>query len=689
MSELFVCEKPSVARDLATALSGGYKEAEGHYIGEDGKLYTFAFGHLVTCVSPNSINEDWGWKGDVNKLPFFMKDIPLKVIDKPGVKKQFMTIKKLMKNTDIIYIATDAGREGEHIFRKIYAMSGVEKPLKRLWIQDMTKEGMRKSFKNVKDGSLYNGLATAGKLREESDLLIGINSTMMVTKLSKSQKVLSLGRVQTPTLSMVVKRDHIIKNFSKVVHYSVAATDKNGMKYELVIDKDIQHTKENAKEILASLGDRVEFDISTQNKEVKPKKLFDLTELQREMNTKHKWSAAHTLKITQSLYEKKLVTYPRTSSAYIASDSELPGLLEKHAGHSLVDEIISRGYKIEQSFVDPSKVSDHEAIIITSEVAENISGDEAILYDEVFTRFIAAFFPCAVKEETVATFMDQKHIFKAKESVLIELGWKALYGEELTESLLKHTNLSDIGEYKLIEKETKPPKPYTEATLLSDMEKASKFLDEVAEKKIMKAVEGIGTVATRGEIIEKLVARGFIEKKNNKIVSTELGKELIAMMPEDFSLYSVKLTSFFETLLSQIEREEISEDTFYEELEGLVKQIGDEIKGNVKILSSKKNIEKEVIAECPKCGKPVYENSKGYSCSGYKEGCSTTIWKNGLSKLGKKNVTKNEAKKLFSGKKVMANLKTKQGKAYKTEVVFNLEKNWIEFAKGFAKEQKQ
>nr|WP_282435797.1 DNA topoisomerase [Peribacillus muralis] len=540
---------------------------------------------------------------------------------------------------------------------------------------------MIKAFKNAKDGSHYEGLAIAGKLREESDLIIGMNSTMMVTKLSKSSKVLSLGRVQTPTLAMVVNRDKTIEGFSKMVHYSIAATDSKGFKYELVLGKDSHLTKEDTQFILNSLRGRTAFDITLKNKEEKPEKLFDLTELQKYMNERYKWSADQTLNITQALYEKKYVTYPRTGSQYIADDSELPALIDKHASHEWVNKILSKGYKIESSFIDPSKVTDHEAIIITSNVANNLLGDEATLYDVIFTRFLAAFYPNAVKEETVASFMDQEHTFKAKESALVDLGWRELYGEVLQEGKLKHAALNDIGEYSLIQKETKPPKRYTEGTLLHDMKYAAKFLDEASDKKMIKTVEGIGTSATRAAVIEKLVERGFIERKKNQIISTILGRELIEMMPKDFSLYSVKLTAFFETMLSQVEHGELNQETFYDELEGLVKRISEEIKGNVKTLSSAAAPLKESIAQCPKCKKPIYENSKAYSCSGFKEGCKTTIWKNGLEKLGKKNITKTEAGKLFLGKTIIVNLKTKQGKAYKSDVVFNMDKNWIEFDK--------
>ncbi|SEO06755.1 DNA topoisomerase-3 [Terribacillus saccharophilus] len=679
MSQLFVCEKPSVASDLAMAISGGYEKAQGYLIGKDGKIFTYAFGHLVSCVSPETINEDWGWRGNVHKLPFFKKNIPLAVIDNPEVKKQYNVVVSLMKKADLIYIATDAGREGEHIFRKIYSLSGVKKPLKRLWIQDMTQEGLQKAFHNVKDGSEYDGLAMAAKLREESDLMIGMNATMMVTKLSKSPKVLSLGRVQTPTLAMVVSRDKTIENFSKVVHYTIAAMDKNDEKYELVLDKDTHLPKGEAQIILDSLSNRINFTITSNLKDEKPQKLFSLTELQKHMNKKYKWGAEHTLNTTQKLYEKKVVTYPRTNSQYIANGSELPALLQKHTGNEVVDTIVSEGYEMEASFINPEKVTDHEAIIITSKVAENLAGDEAILYDVIRTRFLAAFYPYAQKEETVATFQDGEHTFKAKESVLVTLGWKALYGEALQEASLKHTDLSDVGEYMLVEKETKPPQRYTEGTLLNDMEHAAKFLEGTADKQVIRTVEGIGTSATRAAIIEKLVERGFIEKNKNQIISTALGRELIGMMPSDFSLYSVQLTAFFESMLAQIEQNELSPTVFYEELEGLLQQTAREIKGNVKTLASAKPATKEVIVECPKCKKPIYENSKGYSCSGYKEGCKITVWKNGLAKLGKSNITKNEATKLLSGKVVKVTLKSKRG-SWKAEVRHNTENNWIEFA---------
>lgn len=679
MKELFVCEKPSVAGDLALALSKNFTKKNGYLEGEDGRIYTFAFGHLVSCVNPEEINSDWGWKGNVNSLPFFLKDVPLKVKEDAGIKKQYKIIVELMKRAGVIYIATDAGREGEHIFRKIYRHSGMNKPLKRLWMQDMTNQGILKAFDNVKDGSFYEGLAKAGQLREEADLLIGINSTQLITKLSKSPKLLSLGRVQTPTLAMVVNRDQKIENFSKVKHFSVEAKTKSGNIFELVLDKDVQLSKAEAMKIQEGLVRPSNFKVDSKKKKEKPKKLFNLTDLQRHMNEKYKWSADQTLKITQQLYEKKLVTYPRTNSQYLASDSELYSVLEKHSNKNEVKKILDMGYKVEPSFINPEKVTDHEAIIITTNAnSSSLKDNEKVLYNVIFTRFVAAFYPAAVKEENKATFEDGQYLFSSSETVLLELGWKVLYGDEVKESILKNCTVGDIGPYNLVEKETSPPKRYTESTLLGDMENAGKFLEssDSEAKKLMKSVEGIGTVATRAAIIEILVKRGFIEKKKGSLVSTNLGRELIAMMPADFSLYSVRLTSYFESLLLQVEKEELSEGVFYDKLEKMVNKLASEIKKNVKTIE----VKREVISKCPKCGREVYETKVGYSCSGYNDGCKLTVWKNGLSKLGKKTVTKSEAKKLLKKEIVNVKLKSQAGKPYEKKVKLDTEKSWIVFA---------
>ncbi|MEC0709774.1 DNA topoisomerase [Bacillus haynesii] len=680
MKELFICEKPSIARYLAQVISGGFTESNGYYIGKDGRVYGAAIGHLVTCKSPQEINEKWSWKGDPSNFPFFMKDIPLKVIDTPSHKKILKLLTNLMKEAETIYVATDAGREGEHIFRKIYKMSGVNnKKLKRIWLTKLTANGVKEAFEKLSDARNYDGLALAGQLREELDLMIGTNATVLTTKLSNSRNVLSLGRVQTPTLAMIVNRDKQIENFKKTAHFSVAAKDQLGNKFELVLDSDTYLDKEQAKKIIDQLGNRQNFSMKSDAKKEKPEKLFDLTELQKFMNKTHKWSAKKTLEITQKLYEKQYVTYPRTNSQYIASDEELSGVLENHSNNEVIKRIIDEGYSIEPSFVDPEKVTDHEAIIITEKQKGSLDAEEDLLYKVILTRFAAAFYPSAVKKETVASFEDGDYQFKSKETVLIEKGWRELYDAKTEEGTLEQSTLSQVEDYFLLEKETKPPSRYTEASLLNDMKHAAKFLEVSDDKKIMKKVEGIGTPATRDSIIETLLKRGFIQREKNKLISTKLGRELINMMPQDFSLYSVQLTAFFETLLSDVERGELSKEEFYKELEQLLLKTADEIRKNVKKVSTETE-QKEVIATCKKCGSPIYEHSNAYRCSGFrKNGCKVGLFKNNLEKMGKKKVSKKEAGKLLSGKVVKVKLNYK-GKKFESDVRFNFDKNWIEFA---------
>jgi len=674
MRELFVCEKPSQAMVFAEALCKSIENKNGYFVGDNGKVFTYAYGHLVKCVMPEKINPEFGWKGDINALPFFIENIPLEVIE--GKKKQYDLIVKLMRDAEIIYIATDAGREGEHIFRKIYKLSGLKKELKRLWVQDMTANGIRKAYANAKDAKEYEGLALAGRLREESDLLIGLNATQLLTRLSGNGTLLSLGRVQTPTLAMIVRRDEEIENFKKTTYYTVIAPtrDKKHV-FELVLDKDTRLTKERAEEIIGQLKNRRNFKHEEKVEIETPKKLFDLTSLQMHMNKKAGWTAQKTLDVTQKLYEKGLVTYPRTNSQYLASDEEIPFILDHHKENPLIKTVLEKGYSIEKTFINPEKVSDHEAIIITSKVAENLQGDEKTLYHEIFLRFVAAFFPKAEYLKTTVSFEDGGFTFKCEEKALIKAGWRELYNDKPTDPKLRQISIDDVLDYEIKDKVTNPPKRYTEETLLNDMKNAGKYLEEKEYIETLKAVEGIGTPATRASIIELLLKRGYIERKGKHLVSTKLGRQVIHMMPDDFSLYSPRLTAYFETMLLNIEKGVVSEVAFYKNLRKLIEKIAEEIRQNTKKVVVH---EKEVIAKCPKCGHPMYENSKGYYCSQFKEGCRTTLWKNGLSKLGKRTISKKEAHRLLSGQTIKVKLKSKKGVSYEGTVRFNVEKNWVE-----------
>ena len=670
--ELFIAEKPSVAKYLAQVISGGYEKKGNYFEGKDGRIYGAAQGHLVNCISPEKINEEWGWKGDESKLPFFIEDVPLAVIEE--TKAKYDTLVDLMKKADNIIVATDAGREGEHIFRKIQRMSGIKgKTMKRLWLRKMTEEGVHQAFADMKDLSEYDGLALAGQLREEADLHIGINATLLATKISKSPMLLSQGRVQTPTLSLIVGRDMIIENFTKMKHYSIATKDQKGNGFELVLEKDQHLSQEDAKGFLQQLGNRTNLQFEKKLKKEKPQKLFDLTGLQKYMNKKFKWSAKKTLDVTQKLYDQQLVTYPRTSSQYIAGDEELPMILKAHAEHEIIKTILDNEYKIEKSFVDPEKVTDHEAIVITTKIKGSLAEDEEKLYEVIFKRFAAAFYPPAMKQETVATFEDGEHTFKAKESILVEQGWKEIYGLELEQGNLGETQLDQIGEYAIVEKETKPPARYTEATLLADMENAAKFLIDDEEKKTLKRAEGIGTVATRDSIIELLIKRGYIERKDNKLFSTQLGRDLIQMMPDDYLLTKVHATAYLESLLSEVEAGKMTKEAFYMELRHFVNKTCSDIKNNIKTIK----VEREVIAPCKQCGKPILENSKAYSCSN--RDCKVVLFKNTLERLGKKKVTPKEAAKLLNGSTVKMKLKSSKGKAWSQAVIYNFENKRIEF----------
>lgn len=677
MKELFVCEKPSQAQMYAEALCQNVVKKKGYLIGDQERYFTYAFGHLVSATTPEALN----WKADAMGLPLFQKELELHA--KADTKEQYEVIKGLMKQAPVIIIASDAGREGEHIFRKIYKLSGVKKPLKRLWVQDSTNEGITKAYAQMKDGAAYDNLAVAGQLREEADLLIGLNATIMSTKLSGSSSVLSLGRVQTPTLSMIVQRDLAIESFKKVTHYTIIApvdkkvrTDKV---FKMKLEKEERLSKQEAETILNGLNSRQNFQRAEQEKKEAPKALFDLTSLQMHMNEKHGWSAKKTLDVLQKLYEThKAVTYPRTSSKYLASDAELPEILQAHAEDERANDILEKGYRIDKRFVNPKKVTDHEAVVLTKQQPKQLNADEQTLYEEVRLRFFAAFYPPARYQEVLYSFSDHTKSFEMKDKTLVDPGWKALYGETASEQSLTPVQLENVGEYQLKEEETSPPKRYTEKTLLGDMENASKFLEEKEDKEMIKGC-GIGTPATRASIIELLVQRNFIEKKKNKgketILSTTLGRELIHMMPESFSLYNVDLTAQFETMLAEVEEGKRTKEAFYQELEALVQTLSNEIKQNVKAVQGN---EKEKIADCPSCGSPIHENKKGYGCSGFKKGCKTIVWKTGLERFGKKNITKTEAKKLLSGNTFQAKLKSKKGAEYKKEVSFNVEKNYVE-----------
>ncbi|MGL4623576.1 MAG: DNA topoisomerase [Culicoidibacterales bacterium] len=690
MAIVYFCEKPSQAQALATALSQKATKKEGYYDGNDGKLYTYAYGHLTTLVAPEVIHPDFSWKGDLTQFPFLVADIPLELSKQKGVAAQFKVIKSLFQQASRIVVATDAGREGEHIFRTVYQLARCQKPFTRLWLQDMTESGIRQADAQARPGSDYNGLALAGKLRAEADWLVGMNATIFAARTLQAR--ISLGRVQTPTLKMLVQRHLEILNFHSRTYYNlIAPTTIEKVNFELQRDKQtVEFTKEEA-EALRDLLQPVpitNWHISQQLQQEAPPKLFDLTELQKIANKQLNLTASDTLAIAQNLYEKKFITYPRTSSQYLASSEGLLTRVEALGGN----EIITQGYTIHPFYINPKKVTDHEALIPTGKVPNSLPAREQQVFDLIRTRFFAAFYPYAKKQKVTAQFQKNEELFIANQTVIQELGWLKLYGKTEEVSELLTYQPENVQPLAIKEVVTQPKKPYNDSSLLADMKNAAKFInDDVTLAKILKTTDaqGIGTPATRAAIIEALIKRELIMRQGKQLHPTVKGIELIQALPEDFALCSPKMTAVWETLLAEVEAQTLSADAFYEQLYEGIRSLIVELKpllpltstdhsqGSGKQKKGKTDRSNSMLCQCPKCGQPIYENEKSFSCSGYQSGCKVTIWKNGLEKLGKKTITKTEAKQLLQMKHPKVKLKSKAGKAYEAYAGWNPENNWI------------
>lgn len=666
--ELFICEKPSQAQALATELSPSFEKEDGYYKGNDEKIYTYAFGHLAQLVAPESMNSDFSWKGELNHFPHMYENIPYELSNDSGKKKQFKTIVELMKKADELIVATDAGREGEHIFRIIYQLSKENKPFTRMWLRDMTGAGISKAYSERKAGTEYDTLAKSAQLRAEADYLIGMNMTMYASR--KLNARFSLGRVQTPTLAMIVNREMVIANFKKETSYSAICGD-----FELMSD-DV-YTQEQVQRIIAACEQSENSMVVVETKEVKeaPPKLFDLTELQKVANKEFGLTASETLALAQKLYEKKVLSYPRTSSQYLASDE---GLVERAValGFSQIEE---RGLTMTPNFVNPHKVTDHEAIIPTGTFTD-LSESEKQIFDLVVHRFISAFYPSALKAKHTATFTNAEHMFKATETTVVELGYLELSKEEQnrTSELLGLEGQVVAEAFEIKEKESKPPKRYTDSSLLSDMKNASKFIEDSELAKTMKSSEaqGIGTPATRASIIENLISKELVSRTNKQIMPTEKGLKLILELNKaDFALVSPKLTAELETLLEAIMSGETTSSTVYKYIDQFLKTAVSQINVIQPFEAEHKVI--ETVCKCPSCGNEIIEREKSYSCNGYKEGCKVAIWKNGMDRFGKKKITVKEAQALLEGKQPKMKLLSKAGKPYEAPVRWNPENNYL------------
>lgn len=696
---LVIAEKPSVARDIARVLKCSQK-GDG-FIGGEKYIVSWAVGHLVTLCEPEDYDKSLKrWTSA--SLPIIPEKMKLKAIR--GSKKQLDILKKLMndKETESIICATDSGREGELIFRYIYDFNKCKKPFQRLWISSMTDAAIKEGFASLKDGKEYDMLYTSAKCRSEADWLVGINATRAFT--IKYDALLSIGRVQTPTLAMIVNRQREIDVFVPSKYYEVNA-DYGDFKGTWTDGKN--NTRLDSKEAAELIAQKVKgkegtvADVTKTAKQTPPPQLYDLTELQRDCNKMYGFSAQNTLDIAQSLYEKrKMITYPRTDSRYL-SDDMIPKI--KVTLKRLTDAGIFAEYAqniigleklpITKRIVDNKKVTDHHAIIPADNYykKDSLTSDEKKVFGLIALRFIAVFNPAYKYTSTKITVICEDEKFISKGSTVTDEGWKRLYREVYknnrdSEQILPDVKKGDnvmIVEAISVEKETKPPSPYNEATLLTAMENAGKNTDDEELKERLKEY-GLGTPATRAAIIERLITVGYIHRKGKILVPDEKGKQLIEIVPDEMK--SPVTTGKWEKGLGSIAKGAMQSEKFMSSINRYVYYLVDyaaKSSADIKIDDKKKKIRSKgkvkVLGKCPLCGGDVLSNTKAYYCGGWKRGCKFTLWKNSLERYGV-SLSDDMIKELLD-KGIVSKLsvtKAQTGEKCTADLIYNKEKGIIE-----------
>ena len=705
---LIVAEKPSVARDLAEALPGPFQKPNEAYLESDDYIITFAVGHLLELTNPEDYDERFK-KWRMADLPIVPEEFRLRPRDKKS-EKQLKQIHKLLQRKDVDQVvnACDAGREGELIFAHIYETSGVDKPVQRLWISSMTKQAIREGFEKLRPGEQLQSLESAARARSEADWLVGMNATRAATIRGRAWVggVVSLGRVQTPTLAIIVRREREIQAFVPEPYWLVHATFDpryEGLWFDLqkAEDKDTPTGQETwlkeaarAEEIVAKVSDKSGTVESVERKEHSERAplLYDLTSLQRDANRRFGFSARRTLQAAQSLYEgKKAITYPRTNSRYLSGDL-VPQL--KPTAETLVDipeyETAARFVLQLQQLplgrvVNDARVDDHHAIIPTDvehDVSE-FSPDERRIFDLVARRFLSVFHPPARYARTTVVTLVEEERFRTRGKVTLEAGWRAVYGVEADaekddEESAELPPLEKGQSVKVVSaeseaKETRPPPRYTEATLLSAMETAGKLVDDEELREAMKE-RGLGTPATRAETIETLIRREYIERVGKDLAPTPKGLQVITML-EEHPITSPELTGDWEKRLTEVEHGEGEKDDF-------IKGIADFTRSTVEQIAAldkeKLRPERVELGLCPRCGAEtgeiIRENSKAYGCTSWKSreetGCGFVIWK----RVAGRTLTPEVARQLLEEgktKEVLSGFRSRAGKPFRARLVLN------------------
>ena len=658
-----VTEKPSVARDIA-AIVGAKAKRDGYYEG-NGYQVTWTFGHLCTLKEPADYSSQWQ-RWSLGSLPMIPERFGIKLIDDEGIQRQFHVIETLIASADEVINCGDAGQEGELIQRWVYQKAHCQKPVKRLWISSLTDASIRDGFAKLQPASDFDNLYYAGLSRAIGDWVLGMNATRLYTlKYSQSRSVLSIGRVQTPTLALIVNRQREIEHFVPEDYWEIK-TLYRGVTFNSTRGR--YKSQGEASEVIAAIG-QLPLEVASiekKNGREAPPRLFDLTSLQVECNKKLSFTADDTLRIIQSLYEKKVTTYPRVDTTFLTDDiyPKVPGILRAMVPYGALTAPLLSQSKLPKSkkVFDNSKVTDHHAIIPTDVDPRTVglSRDEKLVYDMVAKRFIAAFYPdCEFATTTVMARIGQFE-FKATGKVIVKEGWREVYKRERPLAEEEKSGQADddngimpaftVGESgphepSLLKKSTQLPKPYTEGTLLRAMETAGKLVDDDELRDAMKE-NGIGRPSTRAAIIETLFKRRYIRKERKSLSATQAGVQLIDTIHEPL-LKSAKLTGLWESKLRQIERGQYSAAQFIDELKQMVGEIvlnvlRDNSGGSIVVEQehrSKPKAPAGAAAEkprkpraprirsigeivCPQCGKGhIVKGRTAYGCSEYRSGC--------------------------------------------------------------------
>ena len=667
-----IAEKPSVARDIAHVL--GANSSRDGYMEGNGYQVTWTFGHLCTLKEPNDYTENWKhWS--LSSLPMIPARFGIKLIDDKGIHKQFAVIEKLMKEAEMIINCGDAGQEGELIQRWVIQKAQATCPIKRLWISSLTEESIREGFNNLKDEEIYRPLYLAGLSRAIGDWILGMNATRLYTlKYGQNKQVLSVGRVQTPTLALIVNRQKEIESFVSEPYWVLSTIYRNTL---FTATSGKFTSKEEGEKAFAAIED-YNFEVTDVQKKrgtEAPPRLFDLTSLQVECNKKYGYSAETTLNLIQSLYEKKFTTYPRVDTQYLSDDiyAKCPNILQGLKGYeNLLQPLMGKKLIKSKKVFDNSKVTDHHAIIPTGVPVHNLSDMEKNVYQLIAKRFIGVFYPdCKIATTTVLGIVNNIE-FKANGKEILEEGWRAIYVNEVQqnnddekkegeeERTLPTFTKGEQGSHEptLSQKNTTPPKLYTEATLLRAMETAGKFVEDETLRLALKE-NGIGRPSSRAGIIETLFKRNYIRRERKNILATPTGVQLIDTIHEEL-LKSAELTGIWEKKLRDIEHQKYDPASFIEELKEqmnhIVQQVLSDNSNRRVSVTTKEDLKKRIVQKskakatqkakdakketkeqsspstniagtvCPQCKEGIIIKGKSaYGCSNWKNGCNYRI----------------------------------------------------------------